>query len=52
MKRALEFAKVPEGTLTGIKKLMNYSVTELEKYLSFENDVITRIYSNLRASVR
>ena len=47
MKRALEFAKVPEGTLTGIKKLMNYSVAELERYLSFENDIITRIYSQL-----
>ncbi|HOX27767.1 MAG TPA: enoyl-CoA hydratase/isomerase family protein [bacterium] len=47
MKRALEFAKVPRYTISGIKSLMNYSSTELEKYLSYENDVIVRIFEKM-----
>jgi 2-(1,2-epoxy-1,2-dihydrophenyl)acetyl-CoA isomerase len=48
MKRAVEFAKVPRYTITGIKSLMNYSSTELEKYLSYENDIIVRIFEKLK----
>jgi 2-(1,2-epoxy-1,2-dihydrophenyl)acetyl-CoA isomerase len=48
IKRAMEFAKVPRHTISGIKKLMNYTkVTELERYLSYENDVIVRIFEKL-----
>jgi 2-(1,2-epoxy-1,2-dihydrophenyl)acetyl-CoA isomerase len=52
MKRALEFAKVPKHTLTGIKSLMNYKATELEKYLSYENDVIVKIFAELKSEQR
>jgi hypothetical protein len=45
---ALEFAKVPKHTITGIKSLMNYSVTELETYLRYENDVIVKIFAELK----
>jgi 2-(1,2-epoxy-1,2-dihydrophenyl)acetyl-CoA isomerase len=47
IKRALEFAKVPKYTITGIKSLMNYSAMELERYLTYENDVIVRIFERL-----
>jgi 2-(1,2-epoxy-1,2-dihydrophenyl)acetyl-CoA isomerase len=47
MKRALEFAKAPKYTITGIKSLMNYSAAELERYLTYENDVIARIFEKL-----
>jgi 2-(1,2-epoxy-1,2-dihydrophenyl)acetyl-CoA isomerase len=47
-RRALEFASVPKHTITGIKSLMNYTATELERYLSYENDVILKIFSDLK----
>jgi len=48
MDRALEFAKVPLHTLTGIKTLMNYGIGDLERYLTYENQVIVSIFDKMK----
>jgi len=45
--KALEIAKLPPGTLSGIKSLMNYAAPELERYLAYENDVIVNTFRRL-----
>ncbi len=40
---AERFAAVPQSTLAGLKRLVNYSLSGLTEYLQFENDQILRI---------
>jgi len=50
-RRAEAFAALPEGTLYGVKALMNHRVEELEQYMAFENDVIARVYTRRTPTV-
>jgi 2-(1,2-epoxy-1,2-dihydrophenyl)acetyl-CoA isomerase len=43
LKTAHHFAKKPAGALSGVKRLLNYSVRELKDYLEFENEELFRI---------
>ena len=43
LKIAKDFAQKPERSLAGIKKLLSYSVKDLEDYLEFENQVLLRM---------
>jgi len=40
---ARSFGEVPARTFTGIKRLVNYSIRELEDYLAFETAEVTKI---------
>ena len=37
------FCQIPSPTLTGFKRLLNYSMKDLEDYLAFENDEFMKI---------
>ncbi len=41
MKKAREFAQKPSSALTGVKRLLNYSMKDLAGYLEFENQVLS-----------
>jgi len=41
--RARRFARKPASTLQGIKRLLNYSLKDLQDYLKLENEVLIRI---------
>ena len=43
LKIAKDFAQKPARSLAGIKKLLSYSVKDLEDYLEFENQVLLRM---------
>ena len=40
---AKKFVERPEGTLWGIKRLLNYDLKDLEKYLEYENEALRLI---------
>ena len=40
---AKHFIKQPEGTLWGIKRLLNYDLKDLERYLEYENETLRLI---------
>ncbi len=48
MKTAMHYAGLPRQTLTGIKRLMNFTTVDLKKYLEYENHVIVEIFSRLK----
>jgi len=41
--RARRFARKPASTLQGVKRLLSYSLKELQDYLKLENEVLIRI---------
>jgi 2-(1,2-epoxy-1,2-dihydrophenyl)acetyl-CoA isomerase len=43
LKTAQHFAQKPAGALSGVKKLLNYSMRDLKDYLEFENETLFRI---------
>ena len=43
LKTAQHFAQKPIGSLLGVKRLLNYSMKEIEDYLEFENEELFRI---------
>jgi len=43
LKIAKEFAQKPARSLAGIKRLLSYSLKDLEDYLEFENQVLLRM---------
>ena len=43
LKTAQHFAQKPAGSLSGVKRLLNYSMRDLKDYLEFENDELFRI---------
>ena len=43
LKTAQHFAQKPAGSLSGVKRLLNYSMREIEGYLEFENEELFRI---------
>jgi enoyl-CoA hydratase/carnithine racemase len=40
--KARRFSRRPKSTLTGVKRLLNYSYKDLEDYLNVENQELTR----------
>ena len=43
LKTAQHFAQKPAGSLSGVKRLLNYSKRDLKDYLEFENEELFRI---------
>jgi 2-(1,2-epoxy-1,2-dihydrophenyl)acetyl-CoA isomerase len=43
LKTAQHFAQKPAGALSGVKRLLNYSMRDLKDYLEFENEALFRI---------
>lgn len=43
LKTAQHFAQKPAGSLSGVKRLLNYSMRDLKDYLEFENEELFRI---------
>jgi enoyl-CoA hydratase/carnithine racemase len=43
LKTAQNFAQKPAGSLSGVKRLLNYSMRDLKDYLEFENEELFRI---------
>jgi len=43
LKTAREFTQKPSHTLSGVKKLLNYSMKDLTEYLKLENQVLLRL---------
>jgi len=43
LSKAREFAQQPRRSLSGIKRLLNYSLSDLKGYLNFENEILLRI---------
>ena len=41
--RARRFARKPSSALQGVKRLLRYSLKDLQDYLNFENEVLIRI---------
>ncbi len=42
IQKARQFSRKPKSTLTGVKRLLNYSLKDLEDYLNMENQELTR----------
>jgi enoyl-CoA hydratase/carnithine racemase len=43
LKTAQHFTQKPTGSLLGVKRLLNYTIKEIEDYLEFENEELFRI---------
>ncbi len=43
LSKAREFAQQPRRSLSGIKRLLNYSLRDLKNYLDFENEILLKI---------
>ena len=43
---AMEFARQPAESLSSVKRLLNYPLKDLERYLAFENDELFRIVNS------
>jgi len=43
LSKAREFAQQPRRSLSGRKRLLNYSLSDLKGYLNFENEILLRI---------
>ena len=43
LSKAREFAQQPRRSLSGIKRLLNYSLSDLQGYLDFENEILLKI---------
>jgi len=43
LEKARRFARKPSSTLQGVKRLLGYSLKDLQDYLNFENEVLIRI---------
>ncbi len=52
MKAAAKFKRMPASSLTGIKRLLNYSLKDLKDYLEFENQESMRIITTTREWMR
>jgi 2-(1,2-epoxy-1,2-dihydrophenyl)acetyl-CoA isomerase len=43
LSKAREFAQQPRRSLSGVKRLLNYSLSDLKDYLDFENEILLKI---------
>ena len=43
LSKVWEFAQQPRRSLSGIKRLMNYSLSDLKDYLDVENEILSKI---------